>query len=356
MEQLKQLVIVHFKEFYREPGIIFWAIVFPILLAIGLGFAFTDSRDERRTIGLIYKNTDSTDWLNEEHFRIFSEGEMKLGNKKLGYTTFHFEETDRDGAMNMIKQGKSTLAISIEADSLNYHFDPANPEARLSYLLLSGYFNGYGDKTGDQIVVLKQTGMRYIDFLVPGLMAMGIMMNCMWGISYNNVDKRSKKLLRRLVATPMKKSNYVIAQFITRLSLSFLEAVLLLSVTHWIFGITITGSIGALLLMFISGNIAFTGIAMLTSSRTSNPQIANGLINLVVLPMMVLSGIYFSYHNFPDDFIRIIKLLPLTILSDAMRSIFIEGRGVLAVLPAAGILISLGAVLYTLALKIYKWY
>lgn len=355
MNQLGQLLSVHFKEFFREPGIIFWAIFFPILMALGLGLAFSGEGDLERNVAVVGGNTSL---LSEIEYDGKEQIVRKVGNEKLGATMFRFHQTTWEEAISMIKQGKTSMIIDISRDSLIYHFDPSNPEAKLSYLQLSSAIEDPGTimRQERQVTIMKQEGTRYIDFLIPGLMAMGIMMNCMWGISYSNVDKRNKKLLRRMVATPMKKRNFIFSQLLARISLSAVEIILLYLFSTWIFNITITGSIIAFILMFIAGNIAFTGIAFLASSRTENTQIANGLINLVVLPMMILSGIYFSYHNFPDWMIGFIEVLPLTILADEMRRIFIEGATVIDILPKFSALILFGIIFMTAGLKIYKWY
>lgn len=349
MKQLLILTSVELKEYIREPGIIFWAILFPILLALGLGMAFSGSGSQDRTVALLCEKNC------EQAFSKLGD-QLKVGNDKTGYTNFDFKKTTWDEAVLMLKQGKTGLVI--EENDLGeyiYHFDPANTDARLSYMQLSDHFKKVNSNE-EEISVLKQKGTRYVDFLVPGLMAIGIMMSCMWGISYSNVDKRNKKLLRRMIATPMKKSSYVAAQLIGRIIMSAVEASLLFLVTHWVFNITITGSIIALILMFIAGNVLFAGLAWLLASRTSKTQIANGLINLVIMPMMILSGIYFSYHNFPDFMIDIIQWLPLTILADGIRSIFIEGAGISQVINGVLILTLTGVILLSIGIRVYKWY
>ncbi|MEI6900451.1 MAG: ABC transporter permease, partial [Bacteroidota bacterium] len=200
------------------------------------------------------------------------------------------------------------------------------------------------------------SGTRYIDFLIPGLIAMGIMMACMWGISYGIIDNRSKKLLRRMVATPMKKSHYLIALISVRIVMNFIESSLLFVVALLVFGIQIQGSIPALVTIFLAGNIAFAGIAILLSSHTAKTEIGNGLINAVVTPMMVLSGIFFSYHNFPDWSIPVIKLLPLTAVADGIRSVFIEGAGFNEIAIPSLILTAVGVVCFTIGLKTFKWH
>lgn len=353
--QIVQLTLVQFKQFFREPGIIFWAIIFPILMAWGLGIAFTKKGELTKTIAVVSEG--GSDLMNNfagpEEEGIWHK---KVGNEDLGFTSYKFTNVSWEEAVQMLKKGKTFLILKLTNKGVEYHFDPMNPDAQLSYLQLQPILSGEEIETTGEIKPMKQEGTRYIDFLVPGLVAMGIMMSCMWGISYNIIDKRIKKLLRRMVATPMRKRNYLGAQFISRLALGVIEAGLLILFAYLYFHISIQGSWWAFLVMFFAGHVVFTGIAILVSSRAANTEIANGLINLVIMPMMVLSGIFFSYHNFPDWAIAVIKLMPLTMLSDQIRNIFIEGAGVAEVMPAALILCAVGLVFYAAGMKIYKWY
>lgn len=362
-KQLLQLIGIHLKEFSREPGIIFWSILFPILMAWGLGLAFSKQNELIRTVALVDEQNSLTKSTTLGQFFVHANlnGNVplvkKLGNEKLGVTTYQFMKSDWQESIVMLKRGKVSLIMEWANDSVIYHFDPLNPEAQLAYLQISGAFNG--DDLPAQpanVSPLTQTGTRYIDFLVPGLMAMSIMMSCMWGISYSLIDKRMKKLLRRMVATPMKKSSFLLAQFVARLLLNFMESGLLFIFAYFYFGISMQGNWLALILILFAGNITFTGIAILVSSRTANTQVGNGLVNLVVMPMMILSGIFFSYHNFPDWAITVIQRLPLTILADNLRSIFIEGAGLLEIATPFAVLTTIGLVTFISGLRIYKWY
>jgi ABC-type multidrug transport system permease subunit len=182
------------------------------------------------------------------------------------------------------------------------------------------------------------------------------MMSIMWGVSYEIIDNRAKKLLRRMVATPMKKSHYLIALITVRLGMNFVESGLLFLFTWLAFGIKVQGSIPALLTIFMAGNIAFAGIAILMSSHTSKTEIGNGLINLVSMPMMVLSGIFFSYHNFPEWSSSIIQKFPLTMLADGIRSVFIEGAGFTEIAFPSLILAGTGIIFFVAGLNIFRWH
>jgi ABC-2 type transport system permease protein len=359
MKQFFQLIKIQYLEFFREPGVIFWALLFPVVMAWGLGIAFTGNGKMERTIAwvrtadagkTIQQFIGDTASADKEQIKI-------LGNKKTGLITYHFVPVSKSEAELMIKRGKTSLMIVEGPNTVNYHFDPKNSEAQLVYLQLSSAIRdkNYQEDTA-QIQAFDQKGMRYVDFLVPGLLAMNIMFGSLWGVSYSLIDKRSKKLLRRMVATPMNKTAFLCSYFFTRISLSILEMIILLFFSWLYFDMTVQGSIPTLLLVLIAGNIAFFGLAVLLSSRTSNTQIANGIINAVSMPMMICSGIFFSYHNFPEWLTPVLSKLPLTIIADNMRSIFIEGAGFLETLPSIIVLLSAGILFFFVGRRVYKWY
>lgn len=362
--QLGQLLISQFKEIIREPGILFWGIVFPILMSLGLGIAFTQKQEVVRKVAVL-KTEDSfmLDSLMSIYISDLTDSSgiknLTIENQKMGNTSFEFITMNWQDALIALKRGVVNIIIAENDGEIEYRFDPLNPDAQLSYTKLSKYFikgQAVVVENTQNIQALTLKGTRYIDFLIPGLLAMGIMMSTMWGLSYGMIEKRSKKLLRRMVATPMKKSYFLISIMMVRMTMNFIEAVLLIAFARLAFDISIQGSIPALLLVFVAGNIGFAGLAFFISCRTAKTEIGNGLINVVVMPMMILSGIFFSYHNFPDGLIPYLKKLPLTMVADSMRSIFIEGAGFEQVATSSVILLIGGSVFFILGLKLFKWY
>jgi ABC-type multidrug transport system permease subunit len=372
--QLWQLISALFREIIREPGVLFWGILFPILMSLGLGIAFTKKADVQRKVAVIQlaKNNSNENikgniysFLNTKCEKNLSAGKdafkwkFTIKDEKLGNSIFLFYEMNWEEAMKLLKRGTINVVLLEKEGQAEYHFDPMNPDAQLTYLKLKSIF-GIGEVntvvTNAEIKPLTVTGTRYIDFLIPGLITMGVMMSCMWGISYGIIEKRSKKLLRRLVATPMKKSHFLIALITVRITMNFIESFVLFIFALFAFKMTIQGDITALILMFLAGNIAFAGIAVFVSSNTSNTEVGNGLINFVVFPMMVLSGIFFSYQNFPEWSIPVIKNMPLTMLTDGIRSIFNEGAGYHEVAIPILILLATGIVFFSAGLKIFKWH
>jgi ABC-2 type transport system permease protein len=374
-EQFAALTAAHFREIVREWGVLFWGIVFPILMSLGLGVAFTRKADVVRKVAVLevdgaeHATPDSSSlieaFLRARTTKIEPAGDEPLRYKitvpgeKLGNTTFIFEKATWQDAMALLKRGSLSVAIDENQGRIEYHFDPRNPDAQLTYLKLSRLFGGSNipETTSEKhIEPLTVAGTRYIDFLVPGLMAMGIMMSTLWGMSWGVVDKRSKKLLRRLVATPMRKSHFLVAMMTVRIGMNFVESALLFLFANLAFHITIQGDISALFVIFLAGNIAFAGIAILVSARTRNTEVANGIINAVSMPMLILSGVFFSYHNFPEWSIPYIRILPLTMLADGMRSIFIEGAGYGGVYLPALILVAIGVFCFSAGLRAFRWY
>lgn len=370
--QLCHLIVAHFKELIREPAVIFWGIVFPMLISLGLGMAFTQKGGIEHHIGLIVSQETSEngdlqirEFLGRHAERIAnSENQVRkyrlvIENPKMGDTTFVFTQTDWDRAMILLKRGRLNLVLEDTGSGVKYHLDPGNPDAELAYLKLSKVLEDgsvQAPRVAANIDPLTVTGTRYIDFLVPGLIAMGAMMSCMWGISYGMIDKRSKKLLRRMVATPMRKSHFLIALMAVRIAMNIIEAALLFVFARLVFDISVKGSIPALALIFVSGNIAFCGLAIFVSSRTANTEVGNGLINAVVLPLTVLSGIFFSYYNFPEEVVPFIQKLPLTLLTDGIRSIFTEGAGFAETGSSSVILLVFGVFFFSIGLRVFRWH
>jgi ABC-type multidrug transport system permease subunit len=329
-------------------------------MAIGLGLAFSGKKEIMHSVALI-PSSDKTEILVRNTFFDGAIPKDTIIEKRFenenGSTKFTFHVTNWKNAEMLMKRGVITSILTEENGKINYHYDPLNPEAELIQIQLSNYFrSGNLGRDTDSIKPLKTLGMRYIDFLIPGLLTMGVMMSIMWGVCYSLIEKRSKKLLRRMVATPMKKTDFMTSYWVSRLILTIFDTAVLLTFGYFFFGVVIQGSIAALVLIFLAGNIAFFGMAILISSRTSNTQVGNGLISLITTPMMVVSGIFFSYQNFPPWAVNVIKVLPLTKFTDEVRGIVNEGAGIFDVLDGVAVLGIFGLITFLIGLRVYKWF
>ena len=362
-QQLFELIRAVWLETIREPEVLFWGIVFPVLISIGLGLAFTQKTEEKFQVLIISEQPTELDSLLATYSQA---GEYKgkpahvwrITDDVLGNTEFNFVRSDLRSAIVSLKRGEADVMIGDSLGTLRYHFDPHNSQAQLVYMKLSALLKSPSKQTeaGSPVEPITLKGVRYIDFLIPGLIAFGLMSSMMWGVSYTIIERRSQKLLRRMVATPMRKSNYLISLMAVRTFMNFVEALILIAFASIIFGITIQGNIAALITLYLAGNLAFAGVAILISSRTHKTEVGTGLINLVQMPMMILSGIFFSYHNFPDWSIGFIRLLPLTALADGVRSIFNEGGGWADILTPTLALSALGVSCFIIGMKRFRWY
>ena len=362
--QLYQLTYSFFLETIREPEVLFWGILFPVLISIGLGLAFTQTSETKFHIMIVEENPTELDSLLNIYAtrNIKNQKELfswKIEDKIIGNTEFSFTRSDWKSAIISLKRGESELIVTDSIGAIRYHFDPLNSQAQLAYMKLSALIQSpasIADMGQNQINPLTLKGVRYIDFLIPGILSLGVMSSILWGISYTIIERRSQKLLRRMVATPMKKSNFLISLMFVRTIMNVVEALILFFFAWLLFGIHIQGNIGALVVLFFAGNIAFTGLAALISSRTPKTEVGTGWINAVQMPKMILSGIFFSYHHFPEWSIGVIKLLPLTALVDGMRSIFNEGAGWMEIITPSIALSGFGIVCFIVGLRMFKWF
>ncbi len=346
LKLLLQLIKIQFKTFFRQPDVIFWAFIFPLVLLFVLGIAFDNKKAFRSSIGIV----------GDINFQIpiknIEQVSKTIGRKIIIIATKYKNE---ESAVLAMKRGEISLYIAKNKGKNQYFFDPQNSEAQKDYLLIQKLLT-YRSIKYDNVIELQTQGTRYIDFFLPGLLAFNILSSCFWGIGWSYIELRMKKYLKRLTATPMSKFIFLSSYIVTRLIISAFEVSIFIIFSYFVFKTVITGSIFAFAFMWLVGNLSFAGIAVLLGSRATNPITGNGLINAFLMPMILFSGIFFSYHNFPKQIIPIIKILPLTILADSFRAIFNEGAGFITVFPAGCLLFIIGSICFYIGYKIFKWY
>jgi ABC-2 type transport system permease protein len=340
-----QLVTVRLKEFVREPEAIFWSFVFPILLATGLAIAFRNRPAEIVRVGVIMVMPGPTDTIIARLRRA---------------PGFAVEGLADDSAARMaLRTGRVALvAVPASDGRVEYRFDETRPEARLARLAADDAIQrgaGRADPVGVAERRMREHGSRYIDFLIPGLLGMNIMGGGMWSIGFSIVEARRKRLLKRLIATPMSRAQYLASYILTRLVFLLGEAVILVGIAALAFGVPVRGSLLQLGLVALAASLAFSGLGLLVSSRVRTIEAVSGLMNFAMLPMWVLSGIFFSSSNYPSAFQPFIQALPLTAVNDALRATMLQGLGWRAVLPEVGIITAWLVVSFVLALKLFRW-
>ncbi|OMI16837.1 ABC transporter permease [Leptospira weilii serovar Heyan] len=359
MKQAFQLINIQLKEFYREPAILFWAFVFPIAMAGILGIAFKNRGSEEVKIAILensYQLEELKKILDSTRDKNEKSKEKNLASDSDKLPSLKFLVLSKNEAIRDLKRGKLNVIVErTQGGKIRFFFDTDNPNGQRDYLLILAKIRSRYTDFELQVDRLDSKGVRYIDYLVPGMLAMGVMNSCLWGVGWNLIEMRMKKLLRRMSATPMNKLSFLISFFFTRLIVTTIESVILLGFTLFTFENALEGSFGAIIMIFLSGNFAFSCIGIFVGSRAANSQVGNGLINAVTFPMMILSGVFFSYQNFPEIVLPIIKNLPLTLMADSLRTVFIEGAGFISVIPAVVGLFVYGIVFLFVGNKIFRW-
>jgi ABC-type multidrug transport system permease subunit len=342
------LLVLQLKEFYREPEVLFWAVLFPLALSAVLGFAFSQQGVIKSKVAIV-----------ENAYTSAHAGIARLQNQpfdSVGKRQIDLLVAPRDKAFLQLKRGEVNLVLEpAENNRFVYHFDPVNEEAYLQYLSLEKKLQ-LPAPSPSTVRAVSTPGSRYIDFLIPGMIAFGLMNSCIWGIGWNLIELRIKKLLRRMIATPMSKAEFLLAQFTTRLLITLFENILLVLLAYLLFDFRIYGNLASVLLLFIAGNIAFGGIAILVAARPEKNQVGSGIINFVTLAMTILSGVFFSYTNFPEWAVNIIRYIPLTLLADSLRSVLNEGATIMEIAIPISLLLGYGALSFVVGLRVFKWY
>jgi ABC-type multidrug transport system permease subunit len=340
---LLQLSSVRFKEYLREPEAVFWTFAFPIILAIGLGIAFRNRPAEVVHLAVVGPSTAAT--------RVAAAARADSG--------LAVEVLPADSATIALRIGRVALVVVPRADgTVEYQFDETRPDARNARLLVDNAIQrGYGRANTVSVseTHVRERGSRYIDFVIPGLLGMNIMGSSIWGLGFTIVDARRKKLLKRLVATPMSRVEYLLAYLISRLVLLVVEVIVLLGFAAVFFGVPVRGSLIQLSLIILASVFAFGGLGLLIASRAQTIEGASGLMNVTMMPMWVLSGVFFSSENFPKAFQPLIQALPLTATNNALRASMLRGEGWTVVGPEIALLAIWAVATLWLALKWFRW-
>ncbi len=335
--------IARLKEFIRRPEAMFWVYFFPVLMAVVLGVAFRNQPKENVIVDVV-------------------EGPQSevLFKRLSGMSDLKPELVSPENSRLRLRTGKTMLAVTATADGddLTYQFDPERPGSIEARNFIDAKLQtelGRQDVFASTDVHFSEPGGRYIDFLIPGLLAMGLMGGGLWGVGFAIVDLRIRKLLKRFMATPMRRTHFLLSMLLSRLVFMIPQIVILLIFAWLFFGVQVYGSWPALIIVILLGAFEFAAIGLLVGSRARTAETASGLMNLVMLPMWTLSGIFFSYERFPEIVQPIIKLLPLTPVIDALRAIMSDGKGLADILPELGVMAVWCVVPFFLALAIFRW-
>jgi ABC-2 type transport system permease protein len=334
---LFQLTMVRFRLFLREPEAIFWIFIFPILLAVGLGIAFRNRPAEVLDVGAT--TTELTQAL---------AADPGLRAKTI----------DKAQGTRELATGDILLLVIKQPDGVTYKYDDTNPDARTARLLADRAVQAAAGahaavRAENQLV--HETGARYIDFVVPGLLGMNLMGSAIWGLGFSIVEARQKKLLKRLIASPMPRWQYLTSFLLSRLLMLVIEVAVFLAFARLVFGVPFRGSLWQLGLLCVLTSLSFSALGLLIASRARTMEAASGLMNLVMLPMWILSGVFFSASRFPAVIQPVVRALPLTAAIDALRGNMLQGMSLGQLVMPLGILTAWLIFPFAISLRIFRW-
>jgi ABC transporter DrrB family efflux protein len=334
---LYQLTMARFRLLAREPEAIFWIFIFPILLAAGLGIAFRNRPPDVLPVGA------TTTQLTQA---LAADKGLKAA------------EMDEAAGSHALATGAILLLAVEQPQGVSYRYDDTNPDARTARMIADRAIQaaaGQRDAVRVENQLIHETGSRYIDFVVPGLLGMNLMGSAMWGLGFSIVEARQKKLLKRMVASPMPKWQYLASFLLSRLVMLIIEVVVFLAFTRLAFGVPFRGSLIDLGFLCVLTSLAFSALGLLVASRARTTEAVSGLMNLVMLPMWILSGIFFSASRFPALIQPVVRALPLTAAIDAMRGNMLQGMNLGQMMIPVAILIAWFVVPFAISLRIFRW-
>ena len=341
----RHLLMARMLELKREPEVVFWVFVFPLLLALGLGIAFRNKPADVVSVAIVAGPG--------------SQDAQALLARSPQHELLKIQTLNVEEAQKGFRLGKFDIVIQPDGKGgLEYRYDPSRPESVLAKAEVNDALQtaaGRKDAVATKAITSSEPGSRYIDFLIPGLLGMNLMNSGMWGIGFALVDMRQRKLLKRFVGTPMRRGDFLLAMMSSRLVLMVIEVGLLLVFGVLFFHIRVLGSVFSIALLGALGALTFGGVGLLTASRAQKIESVSGLINLVMMPMWIFSGVFFSYERFPAAIHPLIKALPLTALNDALRGSILEGTPLLHQWPRLVVLALWGGISFGLALKWFRW-
>lgn len=344
LHPLVELTATRVREFLREREAVFWVFVFPVLMTFALGIAFRNTAPDKTLVAI--EGTASDAKVSET---------ASVLSRSSDITAKVLSPND---AAQALRSGKVSIVVRPENDSFAYRFDPTRPESRTARLLVDDVLQrgkGRADVVNAGEEKITEPGARYVDFLVPGLIGMNLMGSGLWGLGFTVVIARSRKILKRFAATPMRRSHYLLSFMLSRLVFLVLEVAAVIVFAWLVFGFTVRGSWLSVALMTMLGGFTFSGIGLLVAARPTTIEGVSGLMNFIMLPMWLLSGTFFSSERFPQLLQPFIQALPLTALNNVLRALMNEGASLSSNLVPIAILVAWCLVSFVIALKIFRW-
>lgn len=347
---LRELILTRLREFYRQPARIFWVYGFPLMLAVVLGMGFASKKPDAIEITVV--QAPGSD-------RVVEAIEKYAQENRPGLSPIRFQRLTKTQALKAVREGETPLVVEPSGTAeVEFHYDPTRQEANAAYASVNDALQraaGRSDPVPVSNQEITEPGSRYIDFLIPGLIGLNSLGGGLWGIGFLLVNMRIGKLLKRFAATPMPRRNFLLSLLGARLVFLIPDVAVLMALGMLVFKMPMRGSVVLLALTVVLGAFAFAGIGMLIASRAKSTEAVSGLMNMVMIPMWLFSGVFFRWQVFPKPMWNFIQALPLTQMVEALRGVILHGHSLVQIGGSLLILAAWGLVTFFLALRFFRW-
>jgi ABC-type multidrug transport system permease subunit len=316
-------------EFLRDRTALGWNFIMPVLIVMGFAFAFSTGQEELYKVALfgeVEKETSIRGFLKTRYMDFIPVDELETAIGKVD---------------------RHQLDLLIDLENNRYWVNSTSPKGYLLEQILNPYNLKRETVSGSEI--------RYVDWLIPGVLGMNIMFSALFGVGYVIVRYRKNGVLKRLRATPLSAFEFLSAQIVSRMLMMISVTVMVYIGTDLIIDFRMAGSYWLLLLILVLGALSLISVGLLIAARITSEEAANGLLNLLSWPMMLLSGVWFSLEGSHPFVQYASQLLPLTHMIDAARLVMIEGAGFIDVAYELIILTLFSLVFVTIGSKTFRW-
>lgn len=327
-------------EFFRDRGSLAWSILFPIVILAGIAFAFDGDGQTQFKIGVM----DSVP--EQAQAEGVSNNDAKTNFYGLKYLEF-VVYNDLQNAQEKVQ--KHAIDILIDHQSKQYWINQSSPQGYFVEQLLLGHDDNY------QRVTLDGKEVRYIDWLLPGILGMNMMFSSLLGVSHSIVRYRKNSVLKRLKATPLRAIEFVFAQIMSRLFIVLVMSAFVFVVCDLMFDFYMIGSYLDLLVIGVLGSLCMISLGLLVASRSRSEELTGGIMNVITWPMMILSGVWFSLEGAPEAVVQLSQVFPLTHVLNGARAIMTDGSSIWDLQFEVGLLLVLTVIFMTLCSWLFRW-
>ncbi len=330
MNKFYALVRARTMEFVRDRGTFFWNLLFPVLLVVGFSFAFSGEGDALFKIGVMGT----------------SETEMPEFLEMDAVDTVFYQE-DLEEVLNKLRRHQ--IDMIVDPGNSTYYLNSESPSAEVLRSLSRSDMASFTEES------VSGEAVRYVDWLVPGVIGMNIMFSCMFGVGFVIVRYRKNGVLKRMKATPVGPLLFISAQMVSRFVIVLCTSVFVFAGTGLFLRFRVHGSLLLLLFLTIVAILCMIAFGLIFAARLKSEELANGLMNLVTFPMMIFSGVFFSLEGTPPVIQSLSRVFPLTHFIEGARSVMIDGAGFAAVLPNIAVMGGMTVLFLMTAAFLFRW-